>query len=143
MYYIMWRVLTGLDEEIKISFLPVSHTKFSPDYYFGLLKQYYQREKIECFDDIVKAVNESATPNYAQLVGSQCSDVIVSMYDWSQYFEDTTIKTSLKGITQKHHCYFKALHPGKVFAALVILRNPSVLSRHFRGHHLGLMFQSQ
>jgi len=26
------------------------------------------------------------------------------MYDWSTYFEDKTIKTSLRGITQMHHC---------------------------------------
>ena len=32
-------------------------------------------------DDIAKAVNESAIPNYAQLVGSQSGDVIVPMYN--------------------------------------------------------------
>ena len=115
MYYLMWRVLTGLHEEITISFLPVGHTKFSPDWCFGLLKRKYRREKIGCLDDIAKAVNESAIPNYAQLVGSQSGDVIVPMYNWSQYFKDNTIKTALKGITQMHHFYFKASHPGKVF----------------------------
>ena len=114
MYYLMWRVLTGLHEEITISFLPVGHTKFSPDWCFGLLKRKYRREKIGCLDDIAKAVNESAIPNYAQLVGSQSGDVIVPMCNWSQYFEDNTIKTALKGITQMHHFYFKATHPGKV-----------------------------
>ena len=57
-------------------------------------------------------MNESAAPNYAQLVGSQSGDVIVPMYNWSQ---DATIKTSLKGITQMHHFHFKASHSGKVF----------------------------
>ena len=30
MYYLMWRVRTGLHEEVTISFLPVGHTKFHP-----------------------------------------------------------------------------------------------------------------
>ena len=29
MAYFMWRVLVGLHEDIKISFLPVGHTKFA------------------------------------------------------------------------------------------------------------------
>ena len=46
MYYLMWRVLTGLHKEVKISFLPVGHTKFAPDWCFGLLKQRFLRTKI-------------------------------------------------------------------------------------------------
>ena len=110
----MERVLTRLHKEIKISFLPVGHTKFFPDWCFGLLKRKYRWEKIRCLD-IVKAVNESAIPNYTQLVGSHSGDVIIPMYNWSQYFEDTTTKTSLKGMTHMHHFHFKALHSGKVF----------------------------
>ena len=54
-----------------------------------------------CLDDIIKVVNESATPNVAQLVGSQNGDVIVPMYNWSTYFEDTTVKTALKGVSYR------------------------------------------
>ena len=36
------------------------------------------------------------------------------MYDWSSYFEDKTLKMSLKGITQMHHFHFSWSHPGKV-----------------------------
>ena len=64
-----------------------------------------------CLDDIVGVVNESATPNIAQLVGSQHGNVIVPMYDWT---EDTTVKTALKNITQMHHFCFSRSHPGKV-----------------------------
>ena len=46
MYYLMWRVRTGLHEEVTISFLPVGHTKFSPDWCFGLMKQRFRRTKI-------------------------------------------------------------------------------------------------
>ena len=114
MYYFMWRVLTGLHDEIIISFLPVGHTKFSPDWCFGLLKRLYRRTKIGCLDDIVAAVNKSATPNHAQLVGAQDGSSIVSMFDWSGFFEEHTVKTALKGITKMHHFRFSKSHPGKV-----------------------------
>ena len=42
-------------------------------------------------------------------------DAIVPMYDWSSYFDEHTIKTSLKGITQMHHFKFTKSKPGKVF----------------------------
>ena len=115
MYYFMWRVMTGLHEEIKISFMPVGHTKFSPDWCFGLLKRKYRKMRIGCLDDVVRAVNQSGSPNVAQLVGTQAGDVIVPMYNWSEYFEDVTIKTALKGISHMHHFQFKSSAPGKVF----------------------------
>ena len=114
MYYCMWRVLVGLHEEIKISFLPVGHTKFSPDWCFGLLKRKYRKMKIGCLDDIVKAVHQSGSPNVAQLVGTQGDEIMVPMYNWSEFFEDTTIKTALKGISQMHHFHFKSSDPGNV-----------------------------
>ena len=115
MYYFMWRTSAGLHDEIKYSFLPVGHTKFSPDWCFGLVKRKYRKMKIGCLDDIVKAVNESGSPNVAQLVGSQSGDVIVPMYNWSGFFEEFTNKSALKGINQMHHFHFKSSHPGKVF----------------------------
>ena len=114
MFYMMYRILCGLHDDIKISFLPVGHTKFSPDWCFGLLKRHFRRTKVGCLDDIVRVVNESASPNVAQLVGSQQGDVIVPMYNWSSYFENITVKTALKGITQMHHFHFSRSHPGKV-----------------------------
>ena len=115
MSYLMWRVLTGLHEEIKISFLPVGHTKFAPDWCFGLFKRHYRLSKIGCLDDIVRCVNQSAAPNCAQLVGSQDGGTIVPMYDWGSFFDDHTIKTALKGITKMHHFRFTNTHPGQTF----------------------------
>ena len=100
MYYCMWSVLVG----IKISFLPV---KFSPDWCFDLLKRKFWNMKIEYLDDTVKAVHRSGSPNVAQLVGIQGSEIIVPVYNWS-------VKTALKGISQMHHFHFKSSDPGKV-----------------------------
>ena len=108
----MCRVLTGLHEEIKISFLPVGHTKFAPNWCFGLFKRFYRLCNL---DDIVHCVNHSALPNVAQLVGTQDGTTVVPMYDWSSYFEDHTIKTALKGITKMHHFRFSKMDSGKVY----------------------------
>ena len=37
--YLLWRVLTGLYKNIILSFMITGHTKFSPDWCFGLLKK--------------------------------------------------------------------------------------------------------
>ena len=71
MYYLTWRVLIGFHDEIIIFLLPIGHTKVLPDWCFGLLKRLLRRMKIGCLDDVVSAVNKSATPNHAQLVGAQ------------------------------------------------------------------------
>ena len=65
-FYMMYRVAYGLYDYIKISFLPVGYTKFSPDWCFGLFKRHFQRSKVGCLDDIVWVVNESAAPNVAE-----------------------------------------------------------------------------
>lgn len=100
-----------INDDVVVSFLPVGHTKFSPDWCFGLFKRHFKRSKVGCLDDIVKVVHESAKPNVAQLVGSQSGDMIVPMYNWSGYFEDVTSKQALKGITQMHHFRFTSKHP--------------------------------
>ena len=38
-WYYLWRVMNGLHEEINYNFLLPGHTKFAPDWCFGLLKQ--------------------------------------------------------------------------------------------------------
>ena len=73
----MWRVLVGLHEEITLSFLLVGHTKFAPDWCFGLIKQKYRRTIVGCLDDIKEVVDKSADVNYTQLVGSQEGGTIV------------------------------------------------------------------
>ena len=103
MFYLMWRVLTGLHKEITISFLLVGHTKFSPDQCFGLFKRKYKQTKVGTLEDIAAVVESSASVNYAQLVGKSDCTILIPSYDWSSYFADTAIQTSLKGIRKMHH----------------------------------------
>ena len=60
-------MLTGLNRRI---FLPAGHTKFSPDWCFGLLKQRFRRSVVGSLDDLVEVVERSASVNKAQVVGT-------------------------------------------------------------------------
>ena len=42
MQYLLWRIMCGKNESVKISFTLVGHTKFAPDRFFGVLKKKYR-----------------------------------------------------------------------------------------------------
>jgi hypothetical protein len=114
MQYLAWRVLVGLNKAITISFLVVGHTKFAPDWCFGLLKQKFRKSKVDCLADLVQVVQASAEVNHAQLVGNENGDVIVPTYDWADHFDAPFRQTALKGIKSFHHFSFNASQPGEV-----------------------------
>jgi hypothetical protein len=58
-HYLVWRTLTNRHTNITLSFLPVGHTKFSPDWCFGLLKRQYRRTKVGSLQAIAEVVNTS------------------------------------------------------------------------------------
>jgi len=115
MYYLMWRVLTGLHCDITLSFLIAGHTKFAPDWCFGLTKQCFRRTLVSSLDDIANTIARSSVVNVPQLVGTHDGNIFVPTYNWSQFFEDHVIKTALKGITKFQHFRFTHTNPGVVY----------------------------
>lgn len=107
MQYFAWRVLSGLNEKIEISFLLVGHTKFAPDWCFGLLKQKFRKTKVGCLADIAKVVNTSAVVNHAELVGNEDGTVLVTQYDWAKSFIRDKPFKALKAL---HHLVFFEEH---------------------------------
>lgn len=57
MQYFAWRVITGLHLSITMNFLVAGHTKFAPDYCFGLLKRALQRTRVSSLKDIAEVIN--------------------------------------------------------------------------------------
>ncbi len=108
MQYLAWRVLSGLNKKIEISFMMVGHTKFAPDWAFGLLKQKkrFRKSVVGCLDDMVRVVNESASVNVAQLVGSESGNTFVHQYNWSDYFHRFYKHQAFDGIKSFHHLTF-------------------------------------
>lgn len=114
MQYLAWRVLAGLNSRIEISFMMVGHTKFAPDWAFGLLKQRFKRTEVGCLDDLVKVVNDSASVNHAQLVGRENGEVVVKQYDWAAFFAAYFRRSAFEGIKSFHHLVFTSSNPGQV-----------------------------
>ena len=113
MQYLAWRVLCGLNRTIEISFLLVGHTKFAPDWCFGLLKQKFRKTLVGCLNDLVRVVNQSAHTNSAQLVGREDNTTIVTQFDWAGYFQPFFKRGAFDGIKSWHHLVFSSATPGK------------------------------
>ena len=81
MQYLAWRTLTNRHTNITLSFLPVGHTKFAPDWCFGLFKHTYRRTKVGSLQSIACVVNTSAECNFAQLVYTEDGSTVVPTYN--------------------------------------------------------------
>ena len=109
--YLLWRVMTNQHTEVTLSFMIPGHTKFSPDWCFGLLKK-YRRTKVGGLSDLCGVVNDSAAVNIAQPTGLEDGSVVPT-YDWQEYF--SRFFTKVKGIKKLHHIRFSSSSPGCIF----------------------------
>lgn len=115
LHYLAWRVLSGRNPVIKLSFMLPGHTKFAPDRFFGLIKKLYRHTPISTQADLEQVVKNSTTgcqnvPQCTFKNGERC----VVWYDWSAYL--SSFFRPLPGILQYHHFRFDATTPGIVFS---------------------------
>jgi hypothetical protein len=103
--------MTGLHTDITVNFMPAGHTKFAPDWCFGLLKKRFRICEVHCLNDLVHTVSTSTLKgtNKAQLVVTEAGQV----YDWQAFFGG--FFRPLKGIKANQHFRFAAASPGIVF----------------------------
>ena len=85
LWYLMWRCLTGRHVSATLSFLLVGHTKFSPDWAFGLFKRKFRVSEVNCLSDISEVVRTSSKVNVAQLCGNEQGEVFVPIYNFSSF----------------------------------------------------------
>ena len=111
--YLLWRVQTNRHSNITLSFLVTGHTKFSPDWCFGLFKRLYRRTYVGCITDIAEVVEKSAVCNTAKIISAENGNVIVPSYDWSTYL--TPHFKRINGIKGYLHFHFSKAHPNIVF----------------------------
>jgi hypothetical protein len=89
LWYLAWRVATGLHRTISLNFMIAGHTKFAPDWCFGLIKQKFRRTNVSCLDEIADCV-KSSTPNgcnQSQVVASEDGSVFVELFDWQGFLK--------------------------------------------------------
>ena len=115
-WYLMWRVMTSQHTQITLSFLVVGHTKFAPDWCFGLFKRLYRRTKVGSLQAIAQVVNNSAQCNFAQLMTKEDGTTIVPISDWISFLVPHFKK--LESIKKYHHFRFASCEPGIVYTKL-------------------------
>ncbi|KAI4788188.1 hypothetical protein KUCAC02_036010, partial [Chaenocephalus aceratus] len=59
LWYLAWRCMVGLHEDISLNFLIAGHTTCAPDWCFGLFKQQFRRTPVSCLKDTSPAVRSS------------------------------------------------------------------------------------
>ena len=116
MQYLMWRILTGRHTNITYSFLVVGHTKFSPDWSFGLFKHLYWRTKVNTISDIASVVDKSAHCNTSQVACDEKGSTNVPFFDWSAYLGPHFKR--IVNIKKYHHFRFSFANPGIVYIKL-------------------------
>ena len=114
--YLMWRVITGHHKSISLNFLITGHTKFAPDWCFGLLKLKFRKEPVSSLKEMEATVCHSTLQevNIPQLVGDERGTVFVPMYDWQVFL--VPFSKPVKGIKQSHHFSFSHQAQGVVMA---------------------------
>ncbi|KAH3728836.1 uncharacterized protein LOC127852797 [Dreissena polymorpha] len=86
--YCMWRVLTGLHESVSLSMMLPGHTKFTPDWHFGVWKIKWRQSDAECMEDIAYTVKASSRSghNIPQRVNDPSRPVV--FLNWKTFFEN-------------------------------------------------------
>ena len=112
--YLAWRVMTKRHTQITLSFLVVGHTKFAPDWCFGLFKRLYRKTKLGSLRAIAQVTDDSAKCNFAELNIDENGTIVVPTYDWAGFLAPRFRKFS--GIKKFHHFRFVSSELGVVYA---------------------------
>ena len=106
--YLAWRVWTGHHEVITLSFLLTGHTKFGPDWCYGLFKQHALDCRVDCLEDIAKAARDaSPTLNILipHIVNDQTGRQGIPLRDWAKFLGQRFNK--LGGLKSFHQFQFE------------------------------------
>ncbi|KAI7808698.1 chaperonin [Triplophysa rosa] len=79
----------GLHRSITLNFLIAGHTKFAPDWCFGLLKRAFKSHVVPSQSVLEKVVHDSSTVNIAQVVGREDGTTEVPVCDWHTFFAES------------------------------------------------------
>ena len=107
MWYLAWRVITGQHDRIQLNFMLPGHTKFRPDYYFGLFKKHYHRQdRIDDMEDLADCVRQC---------GQNVTCVPQLYQDWKYYDWNAYLGQWFGPLVGIGRCYafeFDREHPG-------------------------------
>ncbi|XP_045551322.1 uncharacterized protein [Salmo salar] len=87
LWYCAWRTMHNLHHSLDLHFLITGHTKFAPDWCFGLIKQHFRKTRVNTLSEIPGVVKDSTVTgvNIPQLIGLEDGTVLVESYGWQQH----------------------------------------------------------
>ncbi|XP_052280164.1 uncharacterized protein LOC127877886 isoform X1 [Dreissena polymorpha] len=111
--YGMWLVLTGLHDSIEFSTMEAGHTKFSPDWHFGLWKVRWRNTTVNTLEDVVETVRLSSRNghNIPHLV--QDPENPVQFYNWTEFLKP--VFKPIPNLLSYHHFRMTSDKPGIVY----------------------------
>lgn len=97
----MWRTMTMRHHSVEFSLMEAGHTKFHPDWHFGLWKVRWRNSTVETLTEMAESVAASSRSNHniPQLVDDP--DCPVVFYDWASFFKKWF--KPIPHITSYHH----------------------------------------
>lgn len=112
LWYALWRVIVGLHVVIEYSMMVAGHTKFDPDWHFGVWKVKWRSSTAETISEVAETVHHSSRKghNIPQLVSDPQKPV--QFRDWKSYLQD--FFKPLKNLRDYHHFRMNAESPGVV-----------------------------
>ncbi|XP_062612907.1 uncharacterized protein LOC134274662 isoform X2 [Saccostrea cucullata] len=110
--YALWRVMTGLHKSIQYSMMIAGHTKFEPDWHFGVWTLKWRNSNVETLSEVAETVAHSSKNghNIPQLTDD--AEMPVVFYDWKAYLQQ--FFKPLKNLTKYHHFSVHSDKPGEV-----------------------------
>ena len=100
-WYLAWRVASGLHRSMTLNFLIAGHTKLAPDWCFGLLKKAFRRTELPALSMLEEVVNTTSSVNVAQITGREDGTVDIPVFDWQIFFNGSC--KPILGIKKYHH----------------------------------------
>ncbi|RUS74560.1 hypothetical protein EGW08_017685 [Elysia chlorotica] len=113
-------VCVGLHTSVSLHFMLPGHTKFAPDWCYGILKRAFKKAEVHSFQDLSHVINLSTKSgiNKAAMVGDEKGAIDVRTYDWQSFFRKYS--KPFPGIKSKQHFYLSSSDLGYAKASLGI-----------------------
>ena len=93
--YLMWRVTCGLNSHIELALMLAGHTKFGPDYGFGVFKRMYRHAEVNTVKDVCGLIERSKLL-LAEPVGTEEGEVLIPCFDWQTKFASAGTISGIK-----------------------------------------------
>ncbi|XP_053376392.1 uncharacterized protein LOC123561263 [Mercenaria mercenaria] len=111
--YGMWRILSGLHSTLEFSLMEAGHTKFHPDWHFGLWKVKWRNASAETIEQVAATVKESSRNGHNIPHVTNDPTCPVQFFEWGLFCK--RFFRRIPRLKDFHHFRMSKEFPGTVF----------------------------